>query len=887
MSVATAPTRRTFRFPAESTRARSGAWLTLGRTARTLGLVLAASALVHAPAHAQELPLDLPVPLAGVTAYDPTIPTPEVVIHHRIGTRHTRPAQLVDYFRAVAETSDRVVLGQHGLTHQGRPLIHAIVTAPENHGRLDQIRAANLRLSDSPTAVDDNAIASMPTIAYMGYSVHGNEASGSEAALLLLYHLAAGDGPAVRAMLENMVVIIDPSLNPDGRARFVEWVNHNRGSIATVDPQDREHNAPWPGGRTNHYLFDLNRDWLPAVHPESQGRLALFHAWRPQIHSDFHEMGGGATYFFQPGEPARDNPNTPSSTIELTGAVAEYHARALDRIGALYYSREQFDDFYYGKGSTYPDVNGAIGILYEQASSRGLRAETDFGELTYAATIRNQFLTSISTLTAAVSMRERLLRHQRDFYAGAPAFARSVPVAAYVWSIDPDRTRAQELVGLLQRHRIRVHQLDRPVQVEGRRFEPGRAFIVPVDQPQARLVQGMMERRLEFQDSLFYDISSWTLPYASGLDYGEVRGRVTQLLGPVLDPVEPDGGAVVGGEATYAYVMGWDRRYAPRALNRLLEAGVRPILVRTPFEADIHGRREAFLPGSIVIPVHGRDATASPAPDSLHRLVRRLAENDHVVIHALATGLTPAGPDLGSPSAAVLTPRRVALLAGPGTRSYEVGEAWHLLDRTMEISVSLLDVDRVATADLGRYDVLVMAGFTAGLDDRAENRLRDWVRAGGTLVATGATVRWAARTTWIDVATIDAPVDSASVPYADVRTRAGAQVIGGAIFEATMDTTHPVAFGMPERAALFRNHTAFLQPVSRPGTVVGRYSDRPLLSGYISQPNLAAIAGTPAIVAHREGGGRVIVLADNPAFRAFWHGTERLLLNAVFFGAAF
>jgi hypothetical protein len=858
--------------------------------ARVVPLVLAAilTSGLATTVGGQQLPLDLPVPLQGVTGYDAAVPRPEEVIHHRIGTRHTRPAQLVEYVRAVADVSDRVTFGRHGLTHQGRPLVHAIVTSPANHRRLEEIRAHNLRLSDAPGAVTDAEIAAMPTIAYMGYSVHGNEASGSEAALLLLYHLAAGNGAAVEAVLEHAVVIIDPSLNPDGRARFVEWVNHNRGRVPTDDPQDREHNSPWPGGRTNHYLFDLNRDWLPASQPESRGRLELFHSWRPQLHTDYHEMGGAATYFFQPGEPSRDHPNTPRSTIELTGEVAEYHARALDRIGALYYTREQFDDFYYGKGSTYPDVNGAVGILFEQASSRGLLAETPFGTLTYPYTIRNQLLASLSTLEAAVELRERLLRHQRDFYAGAPAFARAAPVAAYVWSLYPDRTRAQELAALLRRHRIRVHELGRAVEVDGRRFEPGQALIVPVDQPQARLIQGMMERRTEFQDSIFYDVSSWTLPLAYGLDYAEVRGRASPLLGPELGPTALDGGGVIGGDASYAYVMDWNHYYAPRALYRLLEAGSRPLLATSPFQALVAGQPREFDRGSVIVPVAARDASPLRTADSVQALVRRLATEDHVIFHTLATGLTPAGPDLGSPSAFVLTTPRVALLAGPGTASYEVGAAWHLLDQRMGIPVSLLDVDRVRSADLGRYDVVIAAGYRGGLGDPGEASLRDWVRGGGTLVITGSSAAWAARSEWVRVTATAVPADTAQdVPYAELRARAGAQAMGGAIFGADLDTTHPLAFGLPARLPVFRDHGTFLAPVMRPGAVVARYADRPLLSGYISARNLAALAGTPAIVAEREGRGRVIVIADDPAFRAFWHGTERLLLNAIFFGRQF
>ena len=329
-----------------------------------------------------QLSLTVPFELDGVT-YSETIPKPEDVIGHTIGSRHTRPDQIVEYFEAVGGFSDRVVVAEYGRTHEHRPLIFAVVASPANHSRIEAIRTANLRLSDDPNSVSNGEIDQMPVIVNMHYTVHGNEASGSEAAILLLYHLAAGNGERVEAILDSAVVIIDPLINPDGRDRFVDWANGNRGGVATTDVADREHNEPWPGGRTNHYWFDLNRDWLPVQQPESQARLDFFHSWRPQVLLDAHEMGGESTFFFQPGIPARGNPNTPEQTFLLTDELTRGSARALDEIGSLYYTRESFDDFYYGKGSTFPDVHGAVGVLFEQASSRGLLRQTKDGVLSY------------------------------------------------------------------------------------------------------------------------------------------------------------------------------------------------------------------------------------------------------------------------------------------------------------------------------------------------------------------------------------------------------------------------------------------------------------------------------------------------------------------------
>ncbi|MFN3596976.1 MAG: M14 family zinc carboxypeptidase [Rubricoccaceae bacterium] len=826
------------------------------------------------------VPLTAPFAAPGTTAYDAAIPTPEAVLGFQIGARHTRPDEVVTYFEAVARASDRVTLGEHGRTHDGRRLIHAIVTRP---GRdLEAARRANLRLSDEPGAVSEAALAALPVVAYMGYSVHGDEASGTDAALVLLYHLAAGQGPAVDAVLEHAVTIIDPMLNPDGRARFVDWVNANRGGGAlrgTTDPQDREHNQPWPGARTNRYLFDLNRDWLPLVHPESQGRMALWHAWRPQLSTDFHEMGGNATYFFQPGIPSRNNPYAPARGYALTARIAEFHAAALDRIGSLYYARESFDDYYLGKGSSYPDVQGSVGILFEQASSRALAAETVHGRLEYGATVRNQFATSLSSLEAAVALRIDLLRHMRDVYAEAPRVARAARAQAYVFEAGRYPRRAYELARMLAQHRIRVYDLAEPVSAEGRRFEAGQALVVPVDQPQAALIRGIFERAEVFEDSLFYDVSTWALPLAAGLPYAKLP-RAPRLGAELA--ARPAEGRVVGGRASYAYLIpSWGDAHVPRAVYRLLEAGHRMIVLREPFEATVAGQRRAFPRGTLAV------LTGPEADEAVHDAVAEAAREDGLEAFALATGLSVSGPDLGTPGLTVLEVPRVALAAGPGTGANAVGEVWHLLAERVGMPVSLVDLNRLAEADLGRYTTIVFAGRPVGLSEAALDRLRAWVRGGGVLVATEAGTAWAASAGLVSLTAREAPRDSSALAYADVAAARGAQGIGGAAFAVELDATHPLAFGLPERLVVFKQGTQAFDPSDAPGTNVARYAAAPLASGYASPANVRRIAGGAAMVAVRQGRGAVVVYDFSPAFRAYWRASETLLLNAVFFGRAF
>jgi hypothetical protein len=850
-------------------------------------LALVAMSLITGSIQAQHLPFAMDVQVPGVTRYNPDIPKPETVIGHVVGTRHTRSHLVEEYYRTVAAASNRVVVNQHGATYEGRRLVHAVVTSPGNHARLEEIRRDNYLLSDTPNEVTDEMIAEMPGIIHLGYGVHGNEASSSEAAMLVLYHLAAGEGPAVDDLLNRAVVILDPNYNPDGRDRFVNWANGNRGAVPTHDAQDREHIEPWPGGRTNHYWFDLNRDWMPVQHPESQGRIELFHHWRAQVLTDFHEMGSNATHFFMPGIPSRNNPNTPQGTFDLTAELATYHAKWHDRQGTLYYTKESFDDFYYGKGSTYPDVNGAIGILFEQASSRALERQTTDGVMTFAFTIRNQFTSSMSTLEGSLTIREKLLTHQRDFYASARQVAQRNPVKAHVLGYEGARTRAQAMAQMLLKHRIRVYHLARQVDADGRTFQPGEALIVPMDQPQARLIHAMMERMTTFQDSLFYDISTWTMPLAFRVPHGEVRQSPTALLGDEITEISFDGGQRVGGRSNYIYLMEWGRYFAPRALYKILKAGIKPRVTKYPFSVEINGAMRQFDRGTIVIPVSQRDARTSVTADQVHALMDQIVREDQVVVHAAQTGLTLSGNDLGSRSSPVLALPEIAMLSGAGSSAYEVGETWHLLNERFGIPVSLLDISQLGSVDLDRYTTIVMVSGSYNMNTETTDKLKLWISSGGVLITWRTGARWAINNELVTEEIETGQPDTTQVAYERVGPNRDAHRIGGSIFEVALDTTHPLAFGYGDMAPVFRNHELFFQPSKTPGATVARYTSSPLLSGYISSRRLAELKGTSALIARRSGNGSVVLFADNPNFRAFWYGSNGLFLNAIFFGKAF
>ncbi len=812
-------------------------------------------------------------------SYNQAIPTPHEVLGHHIGWRHTEPHQVVEYFREVASSSERVTVREHARSHEGRPLIHAVVTSVDNHSALEQIRTDNLGLSDDPASLGNADLRDMPAVVLMSYSVHGNEASGTEAALLLLYHLAAGRGSMIDQVLDSTVVIIEPMLNPDGRARFTTWANRNRGRATVTDPQDREHSEPWPGGRTNHYWFDLNRDYIPVRHPETRGRLALFHHWRPQVVTDFHEMGSDRSYFFQPGIPSRKNPNTPALNQEITAAFARYHARALDRLPTGYYSEETFDDFYYGKWSTYPDVNGAIGILFEQASSRALARETDRGELHYSTTVRNQFATSLSTLEAAADNRMRLLKYQRDFYAEGAVTGRRE--GGRLVTAGDDLSRLREFAELMQRHRIELQGLTRRLEAGNLTFEPGRSLFIPFRQPQQRLIDALFERRTEFADSVFYDVSAWTLPLAYDLRLSEVsRTPAVDALEPwTTDSTSPTS-SLSGTDAAVAYCLRWNDFYGARTLNELQRAGVETRVATREFLASTQRGRQTFAPGTIVI-TRGR-LTA----DSLRSVLQQVSLGRTVEFEALATSLTPGGPDLGSPSNRLLTSRRIAILTGDGASAYRAGEAWHLLSEMFEAPVSLLDVQKVNTADLSRYSSILMAG--GSYEGLSSDAIRTWVADGGHLVATGTASLWAIANELIDADTLSVNLDAVvtGLPYADRSKARGAQAIGGAILNTALDLTHPVAYGLESTLPVFRSGRHFVSKPRGNTAVVASYTGDPLLSGYLPDRVRPLILEAASVVTRQWGRGQIIVFAENPAYRGFWLGTNRMLLNAIFLAEA-
>jgi hypothetical protein len=864
--------------------------------------------------HAVPAEVDFKYYLPSGVSYDPLFRKPSSVLGWEVGRWHVRHDQLVRWFETVAEESPRVSLTRYGATHEQRPLLLAAFTSPENQFRLDELRQARLDAILSGAESYDG-----PNVIWMGYGVHGNESSASNASLLLAYHLAAAKGPEIEQFLRDHIVLVDPCINPDGLSRFAQWANSHAGYQWVGDPAHREHNEVWPGGRTNHYWFDLNRDWLLLTHPESQGRLEQFHRWMPSILTDYHEMGSGSTYFFQPGIPSRQNPITPAKNLELTRKVATYHADALDDLGSLYYTEQSFDDFYYGKGSTYPDLHGAVGILFEQASSRGHYQENPYGGIRFPFTIRNQFTTSLSTLKAAGEMRAELGEYQREFFRSA---IEEGDESAYVFGAPEDHARTLELVELLQRHNVRVFGLKEAIEDGEQRFDAEGSYVVPLNQPQRRFIRAVFETRTSWDDNTFYDVSSWCFPLSFDLPYALVdRAPFRETPTPPFlewtpyrnagyDPQETrlwDG--LVASAKPVAVVVDWRDAQTSRELQNWLAQGLKPRVATRPFAGQTKDGVVEFPEGSLVLPLRPERFGDSEALDygtesNLVRNAALMADYKGIETHVLTSGLTPSGIDLGSSSFSIIEEPKPLLLVGSGVSAYEAGEIWHHMDVRLGLAPSMVDKDDLGRLNLERYTHLILvAGAASGWSDRTSEKVEDWVRAGGILIATKSSATIAAEK-WLGEAVeeehdhehadegdgeaeADETEPAPKPTYADYEDQRAVERVAGTIFQVELDRTHPLAFGFGrDTLPVFKNSEDLLPAGEDPFAMPARYTAAPLLSGYASDNNVERIAGTPAIRAGRVGSGVVICMIDDPVFRGVWRGTERFLDNAIYFGGA-
>lgn len=851
--------------------------------------------------------LAAPPPAAGQEelfpgeGYDEAVPRPEEHIGHQFGEKHTFTWEMERYLRALEEASPRVKVESYGRTYQGRRLYTVIVSSPENLAELEKIRQANLELTDprkiSRSRAEETA-SWMPSLVWLAYNIHGNEASGMEAAIRTLYQLAAGTGEATEMILDNVVAIIDPCQNPDGHDRFVHQVR----SVVTKDsqphPRDTEHHSPWPGARTNHYLFDLNRDFFLKTQIESLQRARVYHRWMPHVFADLHEMGPNSTYFFSP-------PMTPYNEfvkpmlMKWWNIIAEANAAAFDRFGWGYYTRESFDAFYPGYGTSYPSINGAVGMTYEQASARGVSITREDGTvLTLKEAAQHHFTTSMATLKVTAERRREKIMDFYDFFVTGMEEAQTEPIKEIIWTPQNDTGIAADLVQNCLIEGVEVMRAEKPFtnresvsyltgEVSSVTFPAG-SYVISLNQPQKILIKTLLapesplspdfiqaekQRRERGERGHFYDVTAWSLPLAYGVDAYWTRTASRFEGVPVTE--KPDFSATVpAGPSGKIYLIPYQTLSGSRMLLRLWEEGFR---VRMAVKTFTTAGRE-WPPGTLVV-------RANRNPESLHDRIRVLAQEAGVDVAAVDHELTEAGIDLGSNNVVHLEKPRIALLTHSPVSSYSYGAIHYLFERRFHLDFVRLSTDDLR--ELDEFNVLVIPDGRYGrkFEEPQIEELRSWIRRGGTVVAVSGASGWLREA---GLAHLEA-VSEAPDPE-DPEKMIRPEYTPGAIVKVKIHPHSFLGYGVQKDLAVqVRASSLYSAYEDNPRKNVGRYADfeELRLSGFIWPDTEKLLAGKIYLASEPLGRGKLIMFAEDPNYRAAFPGLHKLFLNCVILGPSF
>jgi len=902
------------RGPELATRAAPAA---LGRGASLILLVATASILAPLATPLSAEPGENRFPFVAGDRVEGLVPSPDEYFGVPLGSRFTPHHEILAYLRELASRSERIRVQEYGRTVEGRELVLCFIGEPAELARLEEIRALQGELADPRRREDgglgplEDLLPRLPAVLWLSYNVHGDEASASEAALWTAYQLVDGADEAAKRIRSGALVILDPCLNPDGRERYRSWYHQVAMAGGDPDPSAREHSQPWPGGRANHYLFDLNRDWAWHSQPETRARVREYLRWLPLVHVDFHEMSPESTYFFFPAaQPI--NPNVPESSLRWAETLGRANAAAFDRFGWLYYTGEAFDLFYPGYGDSWPSLLGAIGMTYEQAGGgagvRYLRRDGD--ELTLAERLHHHHVAGMATLLGAVERKGEL---QLDFHAfrrGAIEEGRSGTITEFFFPPGQGE-RLDRLVSLLTEQGIEVRLLaaesvaDGLVDFHGDEHPvvklPAGTRTVSLDQPAGRLARALLEPRVPVTDAYFYDVSAWSLPMAMAVEGYTAAGRLDAFRVPIEPEPKP---GHVEGEARYAYLLEWGGTRAARALQALHEAGIGARLV--PERIAIGGR--VYPPGAIVVPARG---------DEVHAAVREIAERCEVVFRGVSSGWTDEGIDLGSEKVTKLRPPRIAVACGDGVSSLSYGAIWSLFEQQLDVPFTAIDLDRLGRTDLDEFDVLVLPdgrGYRDAFDEKGSEHVRRFVRAGGTLVAIDGAAfaigeegaKLSTRKSQIDGEGEEKPDGGPYAGPGDAATAEGAAAdesatrkkladlekeseerqVPGNIFRIDLDADHPLAFGQPARLFAFMEGTRTFA-LAGDGGDVAAFTEDPAASGFISEENIAKVRSRVYLAEESLGEGHIVLFAGDPNFRGFWHGLTGLFLNAVYLRAAY
>lgn len=838
----------------------------------TLFLLLGASTFLTS----QSLNFYLP---QEVKTFKQTTTSPKSYFGFEVGEQLLTYDQIVSYFRLLATESNRVKIIENGYTYERKPIVFLVVSSEENIQNLEKIRTEHLQLS-IPEESQKLDLNKMPIVNWMGYSIHGNEASGVNASVLVAYSLAASEDSYTKEILKNNVIIIQPAQNPDGVQRYATWVNSNSSYTYNTDENSRIAREPAPSSRSNHYLFDLNRDWLVAQHPESYYRMEIFHQWLPSMLNDFHEQGNNSGTFFSPGRPLSTHPLIPAKNQELTNKISKYHADLLGRDGSLYFTKESYDDFYLGKGGSLPDLFGGIGLLYEQPNARGIATERNGVVVKIQEMIRNQVYCTYSALNASTDLRLEMLSYQRDFFKDNASKVKSDEVKGYIFGDEKDLSLSNELIQILNRQCINAYSLKSDLKIGDKQFKKGSAYVVPFDARNYKILHGLFDKMLNYADSTFYDISTWTVPLGLNIKYSELK-EVNSLIGEKVVNTkkgENENTSTLGElrKSNYAYIFELYDYYSYTFLYALMDSGLKVKINDTPFSISSSTGLLSFNRGSVLIPLKEQDIT----PDKVYEVLIKYKSqfNANTKIYSLSHGLGE-DLDLGSPRFKRVLKPSVAILTGRDAQYGSVGELWHLLDQRVKMPVTLIDSESIGAIDLYKYNIIILNG-TFRLPKESLEKLSEWARK-NTIIATGSAYK-----TLNDLGIADITSRELARPgvsdssYQDYLERNSIQALSGAIMEFEMDQTHPLSFGISgSKMSAFVNSQFVLNEPAKKYISFGTFTQKPLLSGYVTDAVNRQIKGTPFVLAGRG----VVYFLDDPYFRAYWLGTSRIFLNSIFF----
>lgn len=834
----------------------------------------------------RNLSLTLLLALIGIVPVraQESLQSPDQYLGYVLGEQWTPHYKVLGYFRHVADHSPMVELQQYGTTNEGRELVIAKIASEANMARMEEIRTDNLKRAGMLEGEPNGE----PTpIVWLSYNVHGNETSSSEAAMKTIYELVRPGNSESKQWLENTVVIMDPMINPDGRDRYVHWFKETAGDEINADVDAREHHEPWPGGRTNHYYFDLNRDWAWLTQKESRQRIEVYQQWLPHIHVDYHEQSYNDPYYFAPAAKPFHTAITDWQE-EFQYTIGKNHARYFDRNDWLYFTREVFDLFYPSYGDTYPIFNGAIGMTYEQGGggAGGLAVvQADGDTLRLNDRLTHHYTTGMSTVEITSQHAERVVQEFTDYYQNA----RNNPAGKYKsYVIKPDNSkRLQDMFGLLDKHKVRYGVAREGGTYRGYNYRTGSTdrvrveegdYIVSAYQPKSTLARIFFEPDPELTDSLTYDITAWSLPYAYGLEAYALEERVegTPTTFEEISTVNDYDGT------PYAYLADWNSQADVRFLAQLIKKGVKIRYSTTPFVID--GR--SYDRGSLVITRKGNKQLGEKFDHIVQQTATELGEK----VYAVNTGFVEEGSDFGSGAISFIDPPRVALLSGEGTSSGMVGEVWHFFDRQIDYPVTMIDTGDFGRVDLAQFDVLILpSGFYRdALNDQRMEDIREWIRDGGRLIALGGANGMLAGKEGFSLKRKDSndeeeevsPEDKLDI-YGERQRESVQQFNAGSIFRTTMDNTHPLGFGYGDDYFSLKLSSSAYQYLDS-GWNVGVARKGAHTSGFIGHKAEEQLANTLTFGVQNMGGGEVVYIVDNPLFRAFWYNGKLLFGNAVF-----